>query len=91
MAVSFPCAGWCPTDRAAEDGPIPARYPLISMSRGGYSACTRRNVLDSDGTAILFPGVLEGGTLLVLNFCQRVGKPHVVIDASKTSESAAAV
>ena len=24
LAAKFPCGGWCPADRAAEDGPIPA-------------------------------------------------------------------
>jgi hypothetical protein len=90
LAAGFPCGGWCPADCAAEDGPIPARYPLTPLARGGYRERTRKNVLDSDGTAILFHGVLGGGTLLTLNLCKREGKPHVVIDASKTSESAAA-
>jgi hypothetical protein len=51
---------------------------------------TRQNVLDSDGTAILFHDALGGGTLLTLNLRKREGKPRVVIDASKISESAAA-
>ena len=91
LAAGFPCGGWCPADRSGEDGPIPARYPLTPLVRGGYRERTRQNVLDSDGTAILFHGVLGGGTLLTLNLCKREGKPHVVIDANKTSESAAAV
>src|ERR1700681_2099300 len=90
LAARFPCGGWCPADRAAEDGLIPAQYPLTPLARGGYRERTRQNVLDSDGTAILFHGVLGGGTLLTLNLCKREGKPHVVINASKTSESAAA-
>ena len=91
LAGEFPCGGWCPADRAAEDGPVPTRYPLTPMARGGYRERTRQNVLDSDGTAILFHGVLGGGTLLTLNLCKREGKPHLVIDASKASESEAAV
>ena len=90
LAAEFPCGGWCPADSAAEDGPIPARYPLTPLARGGYRERTRKNVLDSDGTAILFHGALGGGTLLTLNLCKREGKPDVVVDASKTSESAAA-
>jgi hypothetical protein len=90
LAAEFPCGGWCPSDRAAEDGPIASRYPLTPMARGGYRERTRQNVLDSDGTAILFYAVLGGGTLLTLNLCKREGKPHVVIDASKTSEPEAA-
>ena len=90
LAAGFPCGGWCPADRAAEDGAIPVRYPLTPLARGGYRERTRQNVLDSDGTAILFHGVLGGGTLLTLNLCKREGKPHVVIDAGKTSELEAA-
>jgi len=90
LAAEFPCGGCCPAGRAAEDGPIPARYPLTPLARGGYRERTRQNVLDSDGTAILFHGVLTGGTLLTLNLCKREGRPHVVIDASKTSASGAA-
>src|SRR5450631_4232468 len=87
LAAGFPCGGWCPAERVAEDGPIPARYPLTPLARGGYRERTRKNVLDSDGTAILFHGVLGGGTLLTLNLCKREDKPHVVVDASRTSES----
>lgn len=90
LAAGFPCGGWCPVDRAAEDGAIPARYPLTPLARGGYRERTRQNVLDSDGTAIPFHGVLGGGTLLTLKICKREGKPHIAIDASKTSESEAA-
>jgi hypothetical protein len=90
LAARFPCGGWCPADRSADDGSIPDCYPLTPLARGGYRERTRQNVLDSDGTAILFHRVLGGGTLLTLNLCRREGKPHAVIDASKTSESAAA-
>jgi hypothetical protein len=51
LAAEFPCGGWFPADRSAEDGPIPARYPLTPLARGGYRERTRQNVLDSGGTA----------------------------------------
>jgi Circularly permutated YpsA SLOG family len=28
LVAGFPCGGWCPANRAAEDGEIPNRYPL---------------------------------------------------------------
>ena len=90
LAAGFPCGGWCPADRAAEDGPIPARYPLQELAGAGYLQRTRKNVEDSDGTLIITFGAPSGGTLRTIEFCQRLHKPHVVVDASKTSESAAA-
>jgi hypothetical protein len=90
LAAGFPCGGWCPSDRAAEDGPIPEAYPFTALAPGGYRERSRQDVIESNGTAILFHGVLSGGALLTLNLCEREGKPHAVIDASKISESAAA-
>ena len=90
LAAHFPCGGWCPADRSAEDGSIPDRYPLTPLPRGGYRTRTRRNVEDSDGTAILAPGGLTGGTCLTWELCRRCGKPHLVIDAAVTTVEAAA-
>jgi hypothetical protein len=45
LVHAFPCGGWCPADRSAEDGRIPDRYPLKPLARGGYRARTRRPVL----------------------------------------------
>jgi hypothetical protein len=84
LAAAFPCGGGCPADRQAEDGPIPAQYPVTPLPRGGYRERTLKNVLDSDATVILFRGELTGGTLLTRTFCQRHGKPHLVIDAAQT-------
>jgi hypothetical protein len=91
LAVRFPAGGWCPSDRAAEDGEIPARYPLSRLDRGGYRARTLRNVQDSDGTAILAPGRPSGGTRLTLTFCRQHEKPLIVLDALQLSEEEAAL
>jgi hypothetical protein len=90
LAAGFPCGGWCPADRRAEDGPIPQRYPLTPLVGAGYSQRTRQNVIDSDGTAILFYESLRGGTKLTRDVCVREKKPFVVLDAKLISESAAA-
>ena len=49
----FPCGGYCPAGRRAEDGRIPARYPLEELSSPHYQVRTRRNVEESDGTLII--------------------------------------
>jgi len=90
LAMGFPVGGWCPADRSAEDGPIPSRYPLYALERGGYRARTLQNVMDSDATVILAPGDLTGGTRLTLVFCEQHSRLHLVIDAAQTSEPEAA-
>jgi hypothetical protein len=89
IAVGFPCGGWCPADRAAEDGSFQNRSTEAAGWRG-LSGAHAANVIDTDGTAILFNEVLLGGTLLTLNLCKREGRPHVVIDVSKVSAVEAA-
>src|SRR5215510_8956312 len=85
----FPCGGWCPQGRMAEDGIIPERYPLAELA-GGYEERTLRNVLDSDGTAILHAGPLEGGTLHTMRRCQEHRRPCKVIDAEHLTPEGAA-
>jgi hypothetical protein len=63
---------------------------MVEMSHAGYEERTLQNVLDSDGTAILHNGVLEGGTRLTKEYCDRHGKPSVTVDASIMSPDAAA-
>jgi hypothetical protein len=49
LAAHFPCGGWCPADRKAEDGEVPEEYPVTPLRHGGYRARTRKNVEESDG------------------------------------------
>jgi len=86
LAGQFPCGGWCPADRRAEDGPIPPTYPLSPLPGAGYPERTRQNVLDSDGTLILFDGTLTGGKLtggtqLTASVASEHGKPLLQIDS----------
>jgi hypothetical protein len=89
LAAKFPCGGWCPSDRRAEDGSIPPEYPVTPLKGSGYRERTVKNVIDSDGTAILFYGSLTGGTKLTRDICVRQKKPFVVLDAKQITESAA--
>ena len=83
------CGGWCPVGRKSEDGPIPAVYPVVELAGAGYRERTLRNVLDSDGTAILYNGKLEGGTGLTRRYCEENDRPFVLIDAANLSRSEA--
>ena len=90
LDADFACGGSCPEDRAAEDGTIPLRYPVTPLPGAGYPERTLRNVLDSDGTAIIAPGALTGGTLLTKSLCEREQRPNLVVDATTMAEADAA-
>jgi len=90
LAAGFPCGGWAPGDRMAEDGVIPEKYALVALPKGGYRQRTRQNVIDSDGTAILYFETLKGGTRLTRNLGALLGKPYVLIDARQKSQTVAA-
>jgi predicted Rossmann fold nucleotide-binding protein DprA/Smf involved in DNA uptake len=75
LALGIPCGGWCPRGRGAEDGVIPARYPLQETCSHDYAERTRRNVIDSDGTLILAIGALHGGTLLTAQLAEKAASP----------------
>ncbi len=89
LEAGFSCGGWAPAGRIAEDGPIPSRYPLAELA-GGYEERTLKNVLDSDGTAILYFGELEGGTRLTAQYCQEHRKPCELLNAGRMSPEQAA-
>jgi hypothetical protein len=91
LEAGFPCGGWAPEGRAAEDGPMHERYPLRELPGAGYEERTLQNVLDSDGTAILFTGTLEGGTRQTMVHCVEHGKPFELIDATHTAPRDAAL
>ena len=83
LKCSFPCGGWCPAGRRAEDGPIPTHYPLKEMPTNQYLNRTRRNVEDSDGTLILTKGMPTGGTKYTIYYAHQLSKPYIVIDLEK--------
>ncbi len=77
-----PCGGWCPEGRMAEDGVIADRYPLKDLPGAGYTKRTRKNVEDSDATLVIVFGEATGGTAKTVEFCHKLGKPMLVIDAA---------
>ena len=85
LSSGFPCGGWCPAGRLAEDGPLSSVYPLEELSGGGYRQRTIKNIESSDGTAIFYFNRPTGGTELTLVQCIRLHKPYQLIDASEIS------
>lgn len=90
LDAGFGCGGWCPQGRLAEDGEIPARYVMAELDGAGYEKRTLQNVLDSDGTAILYRGALEGGTRLTMDYCVEHGKPCELLNAERLTPEEAA-
>lgn len=83
LQAGVPCGGWCPEGRLAEDGAIPQKYPLTELKGGGYADRTRKNIIDSDATVIIYFGDITGGTELTRQVCVSMAKPLLLIDGTK--------
>jgi hypothetical protein len=88
LELGFPCGGWCPKCRKAEDGIIPERYPLSETQSDDYSQRTEWNVRDSDGTLILCEGRLFGGTQFTKEVAERLRKPFLIVSPRAEEEAA---
>lgn len=83
------CGGWCPKDRWSEAGPIDGRYPLTETPSADPAQRTDFNVRDADGTLIIAPAPLTGGTALTQRIAVRRGKPCLVVDPGDGAAAAA--
>lgn len=75
LELGWECGGWCPAGRAAEDGPIAARYPLRETPSSGPGERTAWNVRDSDATLLLATGAASPGTELARGTARELGRP----------------
>jgi hypothetical protein len=91
LDLKIECGGWCPEGRLAEDGVIPEQYPLEELAGGDYRDRTRKNVVDSDGSAIIYFGEIEGGTECTLDDCVQLAKPYQLIDGAGMQPGQAAM
>lgn len=85
LALFLPVRGWCPKGRLAEDGVIPAIYPMQETTSEAVAVRTEWNVRDADGTLIIAFGELAGGTLLTEQLAQKYQRPTLTINASTFS------
>jgi hypothetical protein len=79
--------GWCPRGRLAEDGTIPPAYALAETVAANYAVRTEQNVIDSDGTLILYRESLSGGTELTRRLAERHGRPHLLIELTDGADA----
>ena len=86
LAAGVDCGGWCPRGRRAEDGLIPALYPMTEAPGARYIARTKLNVRDSDGTIVLAPGAPSGGTRATIEHASRLGRPCLVLDLASIDD-----
>jgi hypothetical protein len=83
LEVGLEHGGFVPKGRKAEDGRIDERYQLTELPSASYSTRTKRNVRESDGTAIFsLRAELSGGSALTLAYANSVKKPVIHLHAS---------
>jgi hypothetical protein len=80
LEARLACGGWCPRGREAEDGAIPARYPLAETPGRDPAQRTAWNVRDSDATLILSRGRPSGGTAFSAERAAAEGRPCHIVD-----------
>jgi len=80
LELGLECGGWCPRGRRAEDGAIPAVYPLRETPSQAYGQRTSWNVRDSQATLVLIRGRLRGGSARTVEIAARLGRPCLVVD-----------
>ena len=76
-ARGIPTGGWCPKGRRAEDGVVPARYPLLKHAQSSYQPRTVQNIAAADFTVVFSRAPLGPGSRFTLEQCRRLGKPHL--------------
>jgi len=91
LAAGVEAGGWCPEGRRAEDGAIADHYPLTELAGAAYPQRTRQNVLDSDGTLIIYFGRPSGGTEQTIAHCIETGRPYLLVDAQEIAVERAAL
>ena len=77
LAIRIPIGGWCPKGRRAEDGVVPARYPLQEHPQYSYQPRTIQNIQEAGFTVIFARAPLSPGSRFTLNQCRRLARRHV--------------
>jgi Circularly permutated YpsA SLOG family len=94
--LEIPHGGWCPHERKAEDGIIPAKYNLQECPAPTqaesidpdaiYKIRTELNARDSDGTLIILKNDPIGGTLYTIAMAKKYNKPCFIFNLLSNTE-----
>lgn len=91
LELGLATGGWVPRGRAAEDGPLPARYAGLAETGSDDPAVrTARNVRDADATLIVSHGPLAGGSAATRERAREQGRPWLHLDLATVPEETAA-
>ena len=75
--------GWCPKGRWAEDGPLPAKYPLKETKSDQVEKRTEENLTETDATLVLaYDQNYDKGALYTIEQCKKYRKPFLEVDLS---------
>jgi len=88
IEAGLPHGGWCPLGRLAEDGPIPPKYELSETENADYRFRTECNVVDSQGTLIVYCRPLSKGTLLTSRMAEAHQRPCLLVDLNRRPDVA---
>jgi hypothetical protein len=80
LSLGIEIGGWCPRNRWAEDGTIPAKYPLFETRSSDVHVRTQRNVEISSATLVLSRGSPMGGTRYTVEIAEALCRPVLIID-----------
>ncbi len=80
------CFGWCPKGRKAEDGIIPAVYPLRETVSEKPAERTRKNVEESEGLLVFLLHTPDEGTILAVDHAESLNKPIYVVHLTMNTE-----
>ena len=83
LALGIEQGGWCPRGRRAEDGKIPGHYRLRETEAYEYHVRTEQNVIDSDGTLILYRDKVTGGTKFTYRMARKHNRPCLLVDLTE--------
>lgn len=89
ISLNIDHGGWCPAGRRSEEGRIPDIYRLRPTQSRNYAVRTEQNVVDSDGTLILYFARMSSGTFLTRKMAEKHERPLWVIDLNRIFEDTA--